>query len=92
MRGKDRAELKRLILGLKLASQLRTFPNDRNLSVEQGVILNRVEKLLELIANFLNDVFLEGKSRKREFRKIVTCYEKLNDLLFERARKLEASR
>jgi len=89
-RTEDRAELKKLILNLKLACQLRTFPNNRSFAVEQGVILNRVGKLLELIARFLDDVFFAGKGRKREFRKIVKCYEELYDLYWEHDMKTEA--
>lgn len=89
---KDRAELRKLILHLKTSCLLRTFPNDRSFTLEQGVILNRVGKLLELIVNFLDDVFFEHKSRKREFRKIVKCYGELSDLLFERVRKKGAGR
>lgn len=62
MEGKDRRDLRIISLSLWKAINLRTFPNGRNLDIEESIALNSLGKNIEDI-KFILDKIIEGDTK-----------------------------
>ena len=60
MKEKDREDLLSLKIALEKASDLRTFPNGREMEMFESVALNQLGKLVEVVVGIIDEI-MEGK-------------------------------
>lgn len=64
---------------LEYASQLRCFPNDKDLSLFESSSLNQIGKLLEYIYRIIREI-RDGKKPRKEIDMIRNCRIELEEL------------
>lgn len=79
MKKPDKLLLNEYIHKLEYASQLRCFPNDKNLSLFESSSLNQIGKLLEYIYRIVRDI-RDSKKPRKEIDMIRKCRIELEEL------------
>lgn len=68
MSAKDKRDLKNLVIHLKVASGIRTFPNGRKIEFRRAKAMNIIGKDIEFLVLELR--LIMGEITKKEFRKM----------------------
>lgn len=79
MKKPDKLLLNEYIHKLEYASQLRCFPNDKNLSLFESSSLNQIGKLLEYIYRIVREI-RDSKKPRKEIDMIRRCRIELEEL------------